>query len=200
MSRVRADDYDDKKQDILDRAAALFAEKGFQTTSMIDVARACGASKSKLYHYFSSKEELLYAITSEHIESMYADLSTVATLPLPAEERFSRFITTFVQRAADSRDEHLVLMKDVVFLPDDKHDELSRLEGRIVEVLIGLLEEINPGLLKPVKAKTPYAMLLFGMLIWTFTWYEKSGSMSPEELADRISHLFMHGFKGSSFP
>lgn len=199
MSRVRADDYDDKKQDILDQAAALFAEKGFQTTSMIDVARACGASKSKLYHYFSSKEELLYAITSEHTESMYADLSTVATLPLPAEDRFSRFITTFVQRAADSRDEHLVLMKDVVFLPDEKREELLKLEGKIVEVLIGLLEEINPGLLKPEKVKTPYAMLLFGMLIWTFTWYEKSGSMSPGELAQRISHLFMHGFKDSSF-
>lgn len=199
MSRVRADDYDDKKQDILDQAAALFAEKGFQTTSMIDVARACGASKSKLYHYFSSKEELLYAITSEHTESMYSDLSIVATLPLPAEDRFSRFITTFVQRAADSRDEHLVLMKDVVFLPDEKREELLKLEGKIVEVLIGLLEEINPGLLKPVKVKTPYAMLLFGMLIWTFTWYEKSGSMSPEELAQRISHLFLHGFKDSSF-
>ncbi|WP_101675129.1 TetR/AcrR family transcriptional regulator [Alloalcanivorax mobilis] len=199
MSRVRADDYDAKKQDILDQAAALFAGKGFQTTSMIDIARACGASKSNLYHYFSSKEEVLYAITSEHTESMYADLSEVATLPLPAEERFSRFVTSFVRLAADSRNEHLVLMKDMAFLPENKRDELLKLEGKIVEVLIGLLEEINPGVLKQVEVKTPYAMLLFGMLIWTFTWYEKGGSISPEELADRITDLFLYGFKDGTF-
>jgi AcrR family transcriptional regulator len=200
MSRVRADDYDDKKQDILDQAACLFAEKGFQSTSMIDVANACGASKSRLYHYFSSKEEVLYAIASEHTQSLHAELAAVATLPLPAEERFARFVTSFVQRAADSRHEHLVLMKDVAFLPDNRRNQLLKLEGKIVEVLVGLLEEINPGLLKPVKVKTPYAMLLFGMLIWTFTWYEKSGTMTPEELALRISKLFLTGFKDSTFP
>ncbi|HYW76943.1 MAG TPA: TetR/AcrR family transcriptional regulator [Gammaproteobacteria bacterium] len=200
MSRVRAIDYDDKKQDILDQAAALFAAKGFQTTSMIELANACGASKSSLYHYFSSKEEVLYAIASEHIKLLYSELAAVATLPLPAEERFYRFVETFVERAADSRDEHLVLMKDVAFLPDDRREQLLTMEGKIVDVLIGLLEDINPGLLKPAKVKTPYAMLLFGMLIWTFTWYKKSGPVSPRELALRISKLFMEGLREGTFP
>lgn len=195
MSRVRADDYDDKKQDILDHSAALFAEKGFQTTSMIDIARACGASKSNLYHYFSSKEEVLYAITSEHTKAMHAELSEVTAQPLSAEERFSGFIDSFVRLAADSRNEHLILMNDISFLPDDKQEKLLETEGRIVQILIDLLQEINPGTFRASEVKTPYAMLLFGMLIWTFTWYTKGGPISPEDLAKRISHLFLYGFK-----
>ena len=52
----------------------------------------------------------------------------------------------------------------------------------------------------PQKVQAPYAMLLFGMIIWTFTWYQKSGAITPRELADRISQLFVHGFKNSVFP
>ena len=43
-------------------------------------------------------------------------------------------------------------------------------------------------------------MLLFGMIIWTFTWYRKTGSIAPQELAERISQLFVQGFKNSRPP
>ena len=50
--------------------------------------------------------------------------------------------------------------------------------------------------MKSRRVRGPYALLIFGMLIWTFTWYNKSGSISPKELAARISELFLCGFKG----
>lgn len=200
MARVRADDYDDKKQSMLDRAAALFARKGFDGTTMIDVADACGASKSLLYHYFGGKEDLLFAIVSEHIKAQSAELSGIVDLPLPAEERFARFIAAFVERAADSRNEHLVLMNDLKFLPQARQAQVRKLQTRLVGLMIALLKEINPGLMKPAKVQAPYAMLLFGMIIWTFTWYQKTGALSPAELAARISHLFVHGFKDGRLP
>jgi AcrR family transcriptional regulator len=200
MTRVRADDYDDKKQLILDRAAALFARKGFDGTTMIDVANACEASKSHLYHYFPGKEDLLFAIVSEHITMQAAELKDIVTLQLPAEERFSRFVNAFVERAAESRNEHLVLMNDLKFLPDARRKQVRKLEGKLVDLMIGLLKEINPALMAPKKVQAPYAMLLFGMIIWTFTWYQKSGAIPPAELAERISQLFVHGFKERHFP
>lgn len=200
MSRVRADDYDDKKQLILQRAAELFALKGFGSTTMVDVAKACAASKSHLYHYFPHKEDLLFAIVSEHITAQIHELVDIAALPLSAEERFSRFVSAFVQRAAESRHEHLVLMNDLKYLSDSTRAQVRRQEGQLVALLVGILEDINPGLMTPAQAKAPYAMLLFGMIIWTFTWYEKTGAISPTELAARISQLFVHGFKDSQFP
>ncbi|HEY9239196.1 MAG TPA: TetR/AcrR family transcriptional regulator [Burkholderiaceae bacterium] len=195
MTRVRADDYDDKKKLILAKAAKLIAGKGFDVATMMDVAKACGASKSHLYHYFPSKEELLYAIVEEHITAQAADLVRIVKLELPAEERFGLFVESFVQGAAKSRDEHLILMNDLKFLPRGQREHVRRMEVGMTELMEGLLREINPALMATERLAKPYSLLLFGMMIWTFSWYRRSGEISPAELAQRISHLFVHGFK-----
>ena len=200
MSRIRADDYDEKKQLILKRAADLFASKGFASATMIDVAQACGASKSRLYHYFSSKEEVLFAIVMGHVRAVFEELAGITRLSLPAVERFSAFVAAFVERGVASRSEHLVLVNDVHFLPEDRRQQVREHESLLVGLLIGLLEEINPELMRHGRVRAPYAMLLFGMVIWTFTWYEKSGAITPDDLAARISRLFLYGFEGGEHP
>lgn len=196
MTRVRADDYEDKKQIILNKAAALIARKGFDVATMMDVAKACGASKSHLYHYFPSKEDLLYAIVHEHVTRQAAELKRILAQPLPAEERFAQFIDSFMQGAARSRNEHLMLMNDIKHLPKAQLDEIRRMEVEITELLDALLREMNPAIMAEKRMRKPYALLLFGMMIWTFSWYRRTGAISPRELAERISALFIHGFKG----
>lgn len=196
MTRVRADDYEHKKKAILDSAVALIAGKGFDGATMIDVAHACGTSKSHVYHYFSSKEDLLYAIVKEHITEQVAVLSAIVREPRPAAERFTRFVSAFVQEGAKSRNHHLVLMKDIKFLPPAQREDVRKMELELMHLMVGLLREINPERMAQAKVRTPYALLLFGMVIWTFTWYEKTGAISPAELAERISELFLDGFRG----
>lgn len=195
MSRVRADDYDEKKQVILKKSAALFAVQGFTNTTMIEVARACDASKSRIYHYFSSKEDVLFEIISDHVTKLDDDLTAIAARSASATARFSEFIGTFIKCSAESRNEHLVLVNDLKFLPEEKRHQILKKESHLISLMIDLLQEINPELMAPVQVRTPYAMLLFGMVIWTFTWYEKTGALSPEELAERVSELFLSGFQ-----
>ncbi|RYX91466.1 MAG: TetR/AcrR family transcriptional regulator [Comamonadaceae bacterium] len=195
MTRARAGDYEDKKRSILDRAVTLIASKGFDGATMIDVANACGTSKSHLYHYFPSKEDLLYAIVREHITGQVAVLSAIVREPRPATERFTRFVGAFVQQGAKSRSHHLVLMNDIKFLPTAQREDVRKMELELMQLMVGLLREINPEKMASVKVQSPYALLLFGMVIWTFTWYEKNGPISPAELADRISDLFLNGFR-----
>lgn len=195
MTRVRANDYELKKQVILDRAVALIATKGFDGATMSDVAAACGASKSHLYHYFPSKEDLLYAIVKEHITAQVDVLKAIVQEPRPAVERFARFVDTFVQEGANSRNHHLVLMNDIKFLPPVQRADVRELERELMQLMVGLLHEINPERMAAAKVHAPYALLLFGMVIWTFTWYEKNGEISPGELAERISELFLEGFR-----
>ncbi|MDQ2733412.1 MAG: TetR/AcrR family transcriptional regulator [Pseudomonadota bacterium] len=164
---------------------------------MLDVAVACGTSKSHLYHYFPGKEDLLFEIVSDHITTLAAELAAIVALPIPAEERFSRYVKAFVVRAAHSRDEHVVLMNDLKFLAPVQRRQVRKMESQLVELMVGLLKEINPTLMLPDKVQAPYAMLLFGMIIWTLTWYRKSGAIAPAELAERISDLFVQGFKKS---
>ena len=197
MTRVRADDYETKKQVILDKAAALIAKKGFDVATMLDVARACGASKSHLYHYFPSKEDLLYAIVLEHITRQAAELQRIVAQPLPAEERFAQFVDSFMQGAARSRNEHIMLMNDLKFLPKGQREHIRKLEVGMTEMMEALLREMNPALMGDERVQKPYALLLFGMMIWTFSWYRRSGPIAPAELAERIADLFVNGFKGA---
>ena len=195
MTRVRADDYEDKKQTILEKAAALIAQKGFDVATMMDVAQACGTSKSHLYHYFPSKEDLLYAIVHEYITQQAADLARILAQPLPAEERFAHFVESFVWGAARSRNEHIMLMNDLKFLPKPQRDRIRKLEVEMTQLLEGLLREINPVRMQDKRMRKPYALLLFGMMIWTFSWYRLSGPISPRELARQIADLFNNGFR-----
>lgn len=194
MTRERSDQYDEKKDLILRKAASLFARNGYEITSMIDVAKACNASKSHLYHYFSSKEDLLYAIVKEHTTMLLQRLAVVQELRATPAQRFERFVAIFVEVAADSRDEQLVLTNELGFLPEPKRREIVAMETSLMTTLIGILRELNPQRMGRVEVQTPYALLLFGMIIWTFTWYKKSGAIKPAELADYISDLFLNGF------
>jgi AcrR family transcriptional regulator len=197
MTRARAGDYDVKRRAILDSAAALFATRGYEKTTMNTVAADCGASKSHLYHYFTSKEDLLFGIVHEHIEEQSAELNAIVAEARPAEERFTRFVDSFVHRAAHSRNEHLALMNDLKHLPDRQRKQVHDMMVALTHLMVRLLKEINPRLMEPAKVQAPYALLLFGMIIWTFSWYEKDGKISPSELAARISDLFVNGFRGA---
>lgn len=195
MTRVRSDEYEAKRKTILDKAAALIARKGFDVATMMDVAKACGASKSHLYHYFPSKEELLFAIVHEHISAQAAELHRIVEQPLPAEDRFEQFVDAFMRGAAHSRNEHLILMNDIKFLPKAQLSQIRQMEVDMTELMENLLREINPELMAEERVQKPYALLMFGMMIWTFSWYRRNGSISPRELAQRISTLMIQGFK-----
>ena len=77
MARRQAADYDLKREGILAVAARLFAQRGFSESSVSDLAAACDMSKSLLYHYYSSKEEILYAVMSAHLEALESVLEEI---------------------------------------------------------------------------------------------------------------------------
>jgi AcrR family transcriptional regulator len=192
MTRVRADDYDDKARSIMDSAAALFAKTGYPNAKMQDIAQACGASKSMLYHYFKSKDELLFAMLKEHLEQVIDGLEEVSEMSLTPKAKFNSFVQLYVQKSTHARRRHVVAMNDVKYLPKARQTPLLALEGEVVRLSSEFLKEINPKL--DVLLYKPYTMMLIGMLNWTEIWYRPSGSIKSQELCDRITRLFLAGF------
>jgi len=192
MPRVRADDYDAKYHAILDSAAMLFAKVGFPSAKLQDVARLCGATKSMLYHYFPTKDDLLLALLREHLEQLIAEMETALAETAAPEQRFQRFVEVFVTKSAQSRQRHVSAMNDVKFLPAEKQAPILKLERQVADRLGALLREMTPGL--PDEVYAPYTMLLVGMLNWTDLWYKPSGKIKPQQLCERISRLFLSGF------
>ncbi|MGE4335940.1 MAG: TetR/AcrR family transcriptional regulator [Pigmentiphaga sp.] len=192
MPRVRSENYDTKVKAIIDSAAALFAAEGYPSTKMQDIAKACGATKSMLYHYFPTKDDLLFAMLMEHLEQVVDSIEEVLALEASAPEKLHALVRAYTQKSVQSRRRHMIAMQDVKYLPRARQLPLLDLQRRITNHVSGLLQSVNPGL--PAEVYKPYTMMLVGMLNWTDVWYRPRGALKIEALCDRISGLFLHGF------
>lgn len=192
MPRVRSDDYEARSQAIMDCAAALFAKEGYPSAKMQDIAKACGATKSMLYHYFPTKHDLLFAMLREHLERVVQGVEEAIALQGEPREKLLALVQAYTQKSAQSRRRHMIAMQDVKYLPKAKQTPLIDLQRQLTDRVADLLRELNANL--PESTYKPYTMMLIGMLNWTDMWYRPGGSMKPQELCDRLSRLFLAGF------
>ena len=78
MARTRANDYDKKRLGILSQSAVLFAQHGFTGTSITMIAEACGVSKALMYHYYNSKDDVLFDLLADHLNHLVAVVEAAA--------------------------------------------------------------------------------------------------------------------------
>lgn len=196
MARGKSSNFDDIRGAILDAAAQLFARQGFRNTNIVDIGQACQASKSRLYHYFASKEAMLAEMLTQHVATLVQQATPVATQAGDARERLRGFLLLHLRYYCEARDRHTVLVEDADHLPADARTQVQRLEQQLVALLVSLLQDINPARFKDRHAATTHAMLIYGMLNWTYTWYRPSGRLSLDALADQATRLCLQGIAG----
>jgi len=194
VARTRASDYEDKQQLILDTAADLFAAKGFSVATTTDIAVGCGVSKSALYHYHKSKEAILYALLQTHLTRVIQHVQTAVEAQKGPWERFRAFLRSLLESNATSRSKNIVLLNETGALAAAEAAEIKRLERRLVQLGMELLKPLNPAVMARVELRMPYTMFLFGLVNWTYTWYDPKGPLSPAEIATRLAELFLRGF------
>lgn len=194
MARTRAEDFDDKSQLILDTAADLFADKGFSVATTTDIAVACRMSKSALYHYHKSKEAILYALLLDHLNEVVSEVQQAVDAVSGAEQQLRAFLRALMRNNSVSRSKNIVLLNETDALAPEQHAEIKRLEKRLVRVGAEILKELNPPVMNQSNLRGPYTMFLFGLVNWTYTWYEPRGGINPEEMAERIADLLLNGF------
>ena len=192
MARGRAAGYDEQRELILARAAALFAQRGYPGTSMNQVAEACGLSKATLYHYYRDKYALLVSIAEGHVDKLCALVDEVLAEGLAPEPRLRLLIGRIVEEYAGARDAHRVLTEDVRFLEPADRDRILGHERSVVAGFAQAVADLRPELAQAALA-TPMTMLLFGMVNWMFTWLRPDGRIDHRALAPMVADLFMGG-------
>ena len=190
MARTRAATYDDQRGLILVRAAALFAARGYSATTMLDVAAACAVGKATLYHYFRDKRELLAQIALVHVQRLEELVDDVRRAHLAPEAELRALIERFMHAYAGAQHEHRVLTEDVKFLADDERRAVEDAQRRVVATFASTIARLRPEL-KPIAS--PLAMLLFGMINWTFTWLRPGGALTHADLAPLVEQLYLGG-------
>ena len=192
MARTRAATYDAQRQFILEAAAAAFAELGFPSASMNDIARRCGVSKGLLYHYYASKEHLLYDVTEQYTRRLVA-LTEEAERRVPdLAQRLPELIRLFLEEYQTSQARHMVLLHDLRFLPDAERRRVVANQRRVIDAFAAAIRAAHdlPESLRIVK---PVTMMLFGMMNWTFTWLKPGKGVSYAEFAEMVAEVFAAG-------
>ena len=192
MPRGRAPGYDSQREQILDRAAELFARQGYSATSMNQVAEACGVSKPSLYHYVRDKDQLLVEIADAHVARLNALVAKVVEQGLAPEPKLRRLIEVFVDVYADSQAAHRVLTEDVKFLQSADRDRVLEGQRRVVAAFADSVAAVRPELRRDDLLK-PVTMLLFGMMNWMFTWLQPDGRLTHADMAPVVADLFFGG-------
>ncbi|QWG19836.1 TetR/AcrR family transcriptional regulator [Bradyrhizobium sediminis] len=194
MARTRSENYDGIHLGILTQAAALFSAQGYMRSSIADLADACKLSRGALYHYFDSKEAILFAILDAHIREMIAHVDAAIAEGGPTLTQFRNVIRTTVEVNAKSPHEQRVLIHDLSFLNEDEQHTIKDLERQLVDTVTDLLVRLDAEGKIVKRTRKIYTMILFGIINYTYTWYDPKGGIGPREFADIAVDLFLNGF------
>ena len=184
-----------QRDTILNVSADAFAEVGYPSTTMAVLAARCAVSKSLLYHYYASKDAILFDLLHEYMQRLQSLVHEVASQQLPAERALAEVVRRFVREYETSRTRHIVLLHDVKFLPAPERETVLRQERAVVQAFADLI--VATYHIDPARAKV-LTMSVFGMINWTFTWLKPGGSLTYAQFAETVVGMLEGGLSGGA--
>jgi AcrR family transcriptional regulator len=194
LARPQAADYAERRAAIVENAAELYASRGFARASVSDLADRVGGSKALIYHYYSSKEEILFEVMDSHLRQLSAAVEDVLALDVGPQDKLRSLAHSFMRLYVGAAARHKVLLNELDALPPVQRSEIVERQRRLIDAVESLILAIQPAL-RPNLTR-PAAMLFFGMINWTHTWYREGGGARADEIADLAADLALTGLTG----
>ncbi|GAA3985846.1 TetR/AcrR family transcriptional regulator [Thermobifida alba] len=184
---------DQRRRDIVATAADLFDRNGYVNTSMQDIARAAGIAKPTLYHYFTSKDEILCRIHEEFIDQLLSRHENRLAARLRPDQLVLEVMADILELMETHRGHVRVFFENHRELPEREQAEIrlkrDRYQTMVEETFAAGTAE---GLFRDVDPRTA-ALALFGMCNWAYQWYRKDGTMRTRDLAYVFWDYLVHG-------
>ncbi|OYD76712.1 transcriptional regulator, TetR family [Burkholderia sp. YR290] len=201
MARTRAPDHESQRDQILDLAAEKFAQTSYPSTSMADLAAASGTSKARLYHYYESKEAILFDLLDRYTKRLMLIIAEVEGASqrrgLTERETFAELIRAFLSEYETSHSRHVALLNDVKYLVEAQREIILNRQRDVVAAFARQLARAYPESVAR-ENQTALTMMVFGMINWTFTWLKPGGPMGYREFAEQVVAIVDHGLAASA--
>jgi AcrR family transcriptional regulator len=181
---------------ILESAAKLIYQKGYEGTSMQDIAEACGMTKAGLYHHVATKEALLLAIMHygmDLFEEMVLD--RVKHIADPLERLRATMARNIELVTHDASKEVTIILHEHQTLTGDAQKAINARKKKYVRFLEDSFREaMTKGRIRSVDP-TIAAFSLLGSVLWTYKWYRVGGKLTPQQLTDGMIDVFFRGLE-----
>ena len=196
MARPKSSQHEFRRDEILDIAALCFAQRSYPAASMKDIAAAGGTSKARLYHYYDSKEAILFDLLDRYTQRLLAVIgqaqATAQRRDLDERAALHELIRSFLAEYEHSATRHVALLNDTKFLGEQQRELILDRQRDVVLAATRFLKQAYPARFTPGN-QTALAMMVFGMINWTFTWLRPGGKMSYAAFAEEVIAVLERG-------
>lgn len=198
---AQADDqtgYRDRRRQVIDIAARLFREKGYEATTFADIAREFGTDRASLYYYVKGKAEIFQEVVRGILDQNVDEAERILALQASAPEKLRLLVEDQITTQARNYPHMYVYIQDGMRTVQSQDTEwaqrMTAQTHRYERIVRQVVEEGRQE--GSIRAGTDVRLLsaaLFGMLNWTHRWFRPDGPFTPAEVADSIVGVFLNG-------
>ncbi len=193
MRKGDAPDTLSKDEQIFAEAVRIFKEKGYHATSVQDIADAVGLQKGSLYHYISSKDELLYRIFERSTGALTEQLKQILSSSDNPTDKLRAAIRAHIIALCTHLDTYTVYLAERRALTGRVQNRVRQEAERHASLLEQIIAQgIAQGEFRTVDTKMATHAVL-GMCNWLYQWYSPDGRLSPEQIAAIFADLILAG-------
>jgi AcrR family transcriptional regulator len=184
--------------ELLTTATSLFNSKGYEGTSVEDIASALGILKGSLYYYISSKEDLLFRIVSEVHDEVQGILEeSMGMVDLTPLERVSVYVRSQAVYNVRNTTRIAVYYREIGRLNDERRDEIRSQRRNHHKVVSDLLAEAQAdGEIGPDVDVNLASHCMFATVNWIYTWWRADRKLTEEKVAESCVAFVLSGIPG----
>ncbi|MEU6740690.1 TetR/AcrR family transcriptional regulator [Streptosporangium sandarakinum] len=185
-------DRESVRQRLLSEATRLFAERGFESTSVQEVVSAAGVTKGAMYHYFDSKDDLLHEIYGRVLRMQMERLTAIADGPGTVAERLHAAAADVVRTTVENLDDSKIFFRSMHLLAPDTRKSVRAERRRYHERFRDLVTEgQREGVFSTASPAEIVVDFFFGSVHHLGTWYSTEGPLSGAEVGEHFADLLL---------
>ncbi|MEU3960794.1 TetR/AcrR family transcriptional regulator [Streptomyces buecherae] len=181
---------------LLEAATRLFAERGYDRTSVQEIVEAAGVTKGALYHYFGSKDDLLHEVYGRVLRLQQERLDALADADAPVQRRLRDAAADVVVTTIENLDDTKIFFRSMHQLSPEKHKQVRAERRRYHERFRALIEEgQRSGVFSDATPADLVVDYHFGSVHHLGTWYRPDGPLTPQQVADHLADLLLRALR-----
>jgi AcrR family transcriptional regulator len=191
----------DRRAAILETAARLICEKGYEGTSIQDIADAAGLTKAGLYHHIRSKEHLLLEIQNYGMDVFEEGVLKPVMLIADPLERLQACMAKNILLVTEGWSKEVtIILHEHATLTGEARAHINARKKRYVRFLeASFAEAVKGGRIRPVNPKVA-AFAFLGQVLWIYKWFRPDGAVAAADLARDMVDLFFFGLEPKGAP